>query len=162
MWNDSSDASAAGIYVSGDVNGTITNSSDGVIDVLVASDSREVTAYGIQIDGNVGEMGVISNAGIINAEANVDTDTDASAYGIYVESDVESDMDGAIDNSGTIDVLAASGTEDATAYGIYVDGDVGMVIPPFLTGCSRRTHAAIFSFWVGVMPPMPMFGRSLL
>ena len=40
------------------------------------------------------------------------------------------------------------------------DGD--MVIPPFLTGCIRRTYAAIFSFWAGVIPPMPMFGRSLL
>ena len=37
-----------------------------------------------------------------------------------------------------------------------------LVIPPFLTGCIRRIHAAIFSFWAGVMPPMPMFGRSLL
>ena len=38
----------------------------------------------------------------------------------------------------------------------------GGVIPPFLTGCIRRIHAAIFSFWAGVMPPIPMFGRSLL
>ena len=36
------------------------------------------------------------------------------------------------------------------------------VIPPFLAGRIRRIHAAIFSFWTGVMPPMPMFGRSLL
>jgi hypothetical protein len=36
------------------------------------------------------------------------------------------------------------------------------VIPPFLMGCIRRTYAAIFSFCAGVMPPMPMFGRSLL
>ena len=36
------------------------------------------------------------------------------------------------------------------------------VIPPFLAGCFRRTHAAIFSFIAGVMPPMPMLGRSLL
>jgi hypothetical protein len=36
------------------------------------------------------------------------------------------------------------------------------VIPPFLTGCIRRAHAAIFSFIAGVMPPMPMLGRSLL
>ena len=36
------------------------------------------------------------------------------------------------------------------------------VIPPFLTGCVRRIYAAIFSFWAGVMPPIPMFGRSLL
>ena len=37
-----------------------------------------------------------------------------------------------------------------------------MVIPPFLTGCTCRTYAAIFSFIAGVMPPMPMLGRSLL
>lgn len=37
-----------------------------------------------------------------------------------------------------------------------------LVIPPFLAGCIRRIHAAIFSFCAGVMPPMPMFGRSLL
>ena len=50
-----------------------------------------------------------------------------------------------------------------------------LVIPPFLTGCIRRTYATIFSFCAGVMPPMPrcpamvclqtmkgMFGRSLL
>jgi hypothetical protein len=36
------------------------------------------------------------------------------------------------------------------------------VIPPFLAGVSRRIYAAVFSFCAGVMPPMPMFGRSLL
>ena len=36
------------------------------------------------------------------------------------------------------------------------------VIPPFLTGFARRIYAANFSFWAGVMPPMPMLGRSLL
>ena len=36
------------------------------------------------------------------------------------------------------------------------------VIPPFLMGFSRRIHAAVFSFMAGVMPPMPMLGRSLL
>ena len=36
------------------------------------------------------------------------------------------------------------------------------VISPFLTGCIRRIHAAIFSFMAGVMPPIPMLGRSLL
>ena len=35
-----------------------------------------------------------------------------------------------------------------------------VVIPPFLTGCIRRTYAAIFGFWAGVMPPMPMFGPT--
>ena len=37
-----------------------------------------------------------------------------------------------------------------------------VVISPFLTGCICRTYAAIFSFMAGVMPPMPMLGRSLL
>ena len=37
-----------------------------------------------------------------------------------------------------------------------------MVIPPFLTGFARRIYAANFSFCAGVMPPMPMLGRSLL
>jgi hypothetical protein len=41
------------------------------------------------------------------------------------------------------------------------DGDY-LVIPPFLAGLDRRIHAAIFSFCAGVMPPMPMLGRSLL
>ena len=39
---------------------------------------------------------------------------------------------------------------------------IDVVIIPFLTGCGRRTYAAILSFWAGVMPPMPIFGRSLL
>ena len=41
-------------------------------------------------------------------------------------------------------------------------GYAGMVIPPFLTGFARRIYAANFSFCAGVMPPMPMLGRSLL
>lgn len=37
-----------------------------------------------------------------------------------------------------------------------------MVIPPFLRGPGRRIYAAIASFWAGVIPPLPMLGRSLL
>ena len=46
--------------------------------------------------------------------------------------------------------------------------DITLVIPPLLRGLWRRTHAAVciaicrFSFWTGVMPPIPMLGRSLL
>ncbi len=36
------------------------------------------------------------------------------------------------------------------------------VILPVLTGRVRRIHAAIFSFMAGVIPPLPMLGRSLL
>ncbi len=45
---------------------------------------------------------------------------------------------------------------------VIILDNLSRVIPPFLAGCIRRIHAAIFSFWAGVMPPMPMFGRSLL
>ena len=37
-----------------------------------------------------------------------------------------------------------------------------LVILPFLMGLCSRIHAAIFSFCAGVMPPMPILGRSLL
>jgi hypothetical protein len=37
-----------------------------------------------------------------------------------------------------------------------------VVIPPFLMGLFGRIHAASFSFCAGVIPPMPIFGRSLL
>jgi len=36
------------------------------------------------------------------------------------------------------------------------------VIPPFLTGRFSRIQAAFLSFCIGVIPPMPMLGRSLL
>ena len=41
-------------------------------------------------------------------------------------------------------------------------GSCAVVIPPFLTGLSRRIHAAVFSFIAGVIPPMAMLGRSWL
>ena len=55
-----------------------------------------------------------------------------------------------------------------TAYNLILVGGTGAgkthfaVIPPFLAGCIRRIHAAIFSFWAGVMSPMLIFGRSLM
>ncbi|MDO8883673.1 DUF3489 domain-containing protein [Pseudotabrizicola sp.] len=55
-------------------------------------------------------------------------------------------------------IVTATGWNAHSARGLIS----GVVITPFLTGCIRRTYAAIFSFWAGVMPPMPMFGRSLL
>ena len=59
-----------------------------------------------------------------------------------------------------IEVAAAKADiSRATGYRIARDP---RVISPFLTGCICRTYAAIFSFMAGVMPPMPMLGRSLL
>jgi hypothetical protein len=34
--------------------------------------------------------------------------------------------------------------------------------PPVFNGAYRRIHAASFSFWAGVIPLIPIFGRSLL
>jgi hypothetical protein len=39
---------------------------------------------------------------------------------------------------------------------------IDVVIRPFLMGPSRRIQAAVFSFMAGVMPPIPILGRSLL
>ncbi len=44
----------------------------------------------------------------------------------------------------------------------YTFAPPSKVIPPFLVGWISRIYAALFSFWAGVMPPMPMLGRSLL
>ena len=49
--------------------------------------------------------------------------------------------------------------EDPTFIGKLIDV---REILPFLMGSSRRIQAAVFSFVAGVMPPMPMLGRSLL
>ncbi len=55
-----------------------------------------------------------------------------------------------------------TGGSQAGCCGLSDEQGGEQVIPPFLTGFGRRLHAAIFSFWSGVMPPMPMFGRSSL
>jgi len=53
-------------------------------------------------------------------------------------------------------IVAGSSPEQAQA--IREDA----VIPPFLTGCLGRFYAALLSFMMGVMPPIPILGRSLL
>jgi hypothetical protein len=60
--------------------------------------------------------------------------------------------------------LAAVGGIDAlgTIDPVLLANACFRVIPPFLVGCDRRSYAAIFSFMAGVIPPMPMLGRSLL
>ena len=66
-----------------------------------------------------------------------------------------------------VPILGETGCRIAEVIGLRIS-DIAedchsiRVISPFLTGCIRRTYAAIFSFIAGVMPPMPMLGRSLL
>ncbi len=59
---------------------------------------------------------------------------------------------------------SAASSHDAVEFYLYAKGrGVGaLVIPPFLRGLGRRIYAAILSFWAGVIPPLPMLGRSLL
>lgn len=59
-------------------------------------------------------------------------------------------------------LTADEGYDQAAAYDVAFTAYETWVILPVLTGCDRRTHAAIFSFMAGVTPPMPIFGRSLL
>ena len=47
-------------------------------------------------------------------------------------------------------------------YGIVAQKAATQVISPFLMGSSRRIQVAVFSFMAGVMPPIPILGRSLL
>lgn len=70
--------------------------------------------------------------------------------------------------------LKSGKTIAAGAASIYADGNfstdsqIGIsprdpaVVPPFLGGLKSRGYAAILSFCIGVMPPMPILGRSLL
>jgi hypothetical protein len=60
--------------------------------------------------------------------------------------------------SGSLNFCGFRGREDKIVTTKLESG----VIPPFLVGVGRRIHAAAFSFWAGVMPPMPMLGRSWL
>lgn len=144
-------AVAHGIYVDGDVSGTIANTHTGVIDVLVASEESEATAYGIYVDGNVGESGTISNVGVIKVEAD-SLDDSVSAYGVYLGGN----LDGVIGNSGMIDVRAESDSDDATSYGIYVSGDVsdtgsiensGVLLVEAVTGTDSSVSA--YGIYVG-------------
>ena len=66
-------------------------------------------------------------------------------------------------------VYAAEGEKAAAAGSLEQQGDFGPAairgqpaIPSFLAERDCRIHAAIFSFWPGVMQPMPKFGRSLV
>ena len=55
-----------------------------------------------------------------------------------------------------------------TFLSVALGAALGVVIPPKMNGVWCRTHAAIccfifrFSFCTGVIPPIPMLGRSLL
>ncbi|MDR6310298.1 beta strand repeat-containing protein [Pacificitalea manganoxidans] len=148
---DDDDVAVYGIHVEGDVSGTITNNgtvdvygaatddfvsavgidADGVLsgtirnDGVITVEAREVTdeayAWGIYV-GSVASTALIENNGTISAQAYTFTDSEASAYGIEVHSDL---VAGArIINNGVIEAEAESNSSDAYAFGISVNGDV--------------------------------------
>ncbi len=119
--NDGSDATAYGIYVSGNVvendkytgsvvnSGTITVNADGISGAV---------AYGVEVQGEM--QGTLTNTatGVITVSATGGESNSVTAYGIYSYS-----ISGIVTNAGTIDVSASdTGTEsetDVLAYGIY-------------------------------------------
>ena len=129
---------AHGIYGDGALSGTITNTSDGTINVIGSGSNTTGSAAGIDI-GNINEGGLVSNLGNIEVEASAfassSNDTKATAYGIIVDT---LSIGGSITNSGTIGVDAKANNTShtspttanitANAYGVYVDSADGSII----------------------------------
>mgnify|MGYP001799831144 CR=1 FL=1 len=108
-----------GIFVDGSVDGSITNAGTITLDHDddVELNEGEFVGYGIYA-GSLGVTGSIDNSGTITVRG-VASET-VSGYGIYVGDDAQ----GAIVNSGTIDIDVTSTDYYAYAYGIYVVGDL--------------------------------------
>jgi len=86
----------------------------------------------------------------------------------YYQLSSDPDLQGdtlSITRSGTYQMCFMAGAKIAVPGGERLVEDLSIgdraVIPPFLAGSKSRIYAA-FSFWLGVIPPMPMFGLSLL
>ncbi len=113
-----------GILASGDVDGTITNSSTGVIRVHALSASAGGTGIGIFVDGTLSATGSVENAGTISVgKVNPGSWTgewvaDGVYYGVSVSS-----LAGNISNSGQIEINIEN-AKSATAVGIFVDGNM--------------------------------------
>jgi hypothetical protein len=54
---------------------------------------------------------------------------------------------------------AGEGIFLSTPEGALIEANPAVILP-FLRGLKSRGYAAIVSFCIGVMPPMPMLGRS--
>ena len=114
-------ATATGIYVGGDVAGTITN--DGLISVTAINTYSDAEAVGIYA-GSL--SGSIVNNGDININASAPESDVYAATGIYVDGDVAAS--GSIINTGNITVDVSGTDENAEGAGIYVAGDMAGAI----------------------------------
>ena len=110
----------AGIYVSGEMDGTLNNS--GTI-MGQATNAPGGTAYGIYIGGGVGATGTITNSGKINGLVD-GTTSGGTVYGVYIENSLA----GTLDNSGQIKAQYISPLDSSWgggyAYGVAVDEDL--------------------------------------
>ncbi|MEX0307454.1 MAG: autotransporter domain-containing protein, partial [Ruegeria sp.] len=101
-------AEAVGLAVSGEVDASIVNS--GTISTVAESGGGQALTYGIRavsgLDGSVINSGAISVLG--------NGATEATAAGVYINRE----WTGALDNSGTISVVADAQDEEARAYGL--------------------------------------------
>lgn len=118
-----STASAFGIEVNGNADGVIRNT--GTLEVLASAPSTyEAIAYGILVDRDL--SGQIDNSGTIEVTA-IGVESDASAFGIYVDDDVLSGA--SVHNSGTIEAFASADTDDvAYAGGLYLEDLVDGIV----------------------------------
>ncbi|OWU66843.1 hypothetical protein ATO2_17320 [Roseovarius sp. 22II1-1F6A] len=114
-----SEAKAYGIEVDDDLVAGARIINNGVIEVEAESNSYEVFAYGVSVDGDV--EGDITNTGTISALAMGGTPVDTRyAYGVYADGLVS----GTVVNTGTIraGVDSVGDDYDVQAIGIYVAG----------------------------------------
>jgi outer membrane autotransporter protein len=119
-------ASAVGILVSSTIFGTLTNS--GSIDVTAtATGGGSARAAGIGLDG--GEGITNTSSGTITATA---SGSRAYAAGVYYNNN----LDGALDNAGTIEATA-TGTGEGSAYA------VGIAIGAMTSGSSLNNSGTI-------------------
>ncbi len=109
---------AYGIYVGGNVAGSITNS--GSITAKAVGETSAY-AYGVVVRGNLASL---TNTGSITATATAKTNDYASAYGVLVNGTLTN-----LTNSGTISATASGGLNSyASAYGISVNTLTGQLI----------------------------------
>ncbi|MES0885088.1 autotransporter domain-containing protein [Roseibium sp. SCP14] len=107
---------AAAVYISNDLTGDIRNS--GSITVAASSDTDDVPTYGLYLTGNM--TGNILNSGKFTVEGEVTNGTGSAEVEGFL---IEQDLEGNVDNTGTIAVSATSAMEDAQAFGLHVEGE---------------------------------------
>ena len=118
-------ARAYGIYLGGDLSGTLDNEglikaeADAVGDVSAAVNSAEAYATGIYLNGL---YGTLDNSGTISADAHATHDASAEAYatGVYMSNLYGTET---LLNSGTISALAHAESDNGQAFAYYnIDG----------------------------------------